>query len=264
MKIAVSGKGGVGKSTIAASIALLLAQKGERVIALDADPDANLAAALGVPNSVNINPISREIALIEERTGAKVNQYGQVFKLNPDVSGITEHLAYKHNGVDLLVLGAVKKGGGGCACPENVFIKALVTDLVLYHNETLIMDMEAGIEHLGRATVTGVDVMLIVVEPGQRALDCAENIIRMSKEIGLSKFVIAANKITGSGDKAFITGRLPETEIFLPYSEAIRNADRDGVSALDGMDGEQRLIIENIIEIIQRYNAANGNSKRHG
>jgi CO dehydrogenase maturation factor len=258
VKIAISGKGGVGKSTIAASIALMLAQKGIRVIALDADPDANLAAALGIPGVVNIKPISKEIALIEERTGAKVNQYGQVFKLNPDVSDITERLAYKHNGVELLVLGAVKKGGGGCACPENIFIKALVNDLMLYNNETLIMDMEAGIEHLGRATVTGVDVMLIVVEPGQRSLDCAENIIRMSKEIGLSKFVIAANKITSDSDKAFIAERLPETKIFLPYSETIRNADRDGVSALDGMEEEQRLVIEEIIETIRRTAASDG------
>ena len=149
MKIAVSGKGGVGKSTIAASIALLLAQRGQRVLALDADPDANLAAAMGyspgIPGVAEITPISAEIALIEERTGAKVNAYGQVFKLNPEVSDVAGKLAVKHKGVELLVLGAVKRGGSGCACPENVFIKALVTDLVLYKSETLIMDMEAGI-----------------------------------------------------------------------------------------------------------------------
>ena len=112
MKIAVSGKGGVGKSTVAASMALLLAQKGQRVLALDADPDANLAAALGIPRAARITPISAEIALIEERTGAKVNEYGRVFKLNPEVSDVAEKLAFKHNGVELLVLGAVRKGGG--------------------------------------------------------------------------------------------------------------------------------------------------------
>ena len=252
MKIAVSGKGGVGKSTIAASIALILAQRGQRALALDADPDANLAAALGIPGKIKITPISGEIALIEERTGAKVSQYGQVFKLNPEVSDVADKLAFKHNGVELLVLGAVKRGGGGCACPENVFIKALVNDLVLYKNETLIMDMEAGIEHLGRATVTGVDVMIIVVEPGQRALDCADTVIRMSKEIGLKNFVIVGNKATCDSDKSYIANGLPGMEVtaFLPYSEKIRSADRDGVSALAGMGNDERAVIEGLIDAI--------------
>ena len=252
MKIAVSGKGGVGKSTIAASVALILAQRGRRVLALDADPDANLAAALGMPREAKITPISAEIALIEERTGAKVNQYGQVFKLNPEVSDLADKLAVKHHGVDLLVLGAVKRGGGGCACPESVFIKALVNDLVLYKNETLIMDMEAGIEHLGRGTVTGVDVMVIVVEPGQRALDCAGAVINMSKEIGLRNFVIVGNKVTNEEDKRYIVDGLPEMNVsaFLPYSEGIRTADREGISGLDGMGNEERAVIERLIDTI--------------
>ena len=257
MKIAVSGKGGVGKSTIAASIALLLAQKNMRVLALDADPDANLAAALGIPAAKKITPVSAEIALIEERTGAKVDQYGQIFKLNPQVSDVADKLAVKHNGVELLVLGAVKRGGGGCACPENIFIKALVSDLVLHNNETLIMDMEAGIEHLGRATVTGVHVMVIVVEPGQRALDCANTVIRMSKEIGLTNFVIVGNKITCDNDQRFINEQITGNRelsgaplVFLPYSEGIRNSDRDGISALEGMGAAQRSVIESLIDII--------------
>jgi len=252
MKIAVSGKGGVGKSTVAASIALILAQRGGRVLALDADPDANLAASLGIPKTVKITPISQEIALIEERTGAKIDQYGQIFKLNPNVSDVAEKFAVSHNGVELLVLGAIKRGGGGCACPENVFIKALVNDLVLYKNETLIMDMEAGIEHLGRATSSGVDVMVIVVEPGQRSLDCANTVIKMSKEIGLANFVIVGNKVTCEDDKHFIANRLSgfNMSAYLPYSENIRKADRDGVSALDGMNGEERAILENLVNLI--------------
>jgi CO dehydrogenase maturation factor len=252
MKIAVSGKGGVGKSTVAASIALILAQREVRVLALDADPDANLAASLGIPKTVKITPISKEIALIEERTGAKVDQYGQIFKLNPNVSDVAEKFAVSHNGVELLVLGAVKRGGGGCACPENVFIKALVNDLVLYKNETLIMDMEAGIEHLGRATSSGVDVMIIVVEPGQRSLDCADTVIKMSKEIGLADFVIVGNKVTCEDDKRFIENGISGFSVsaFLPYSENIRKADRDGVSALDGMNGEERASLENLVDLI--------------
>jgi len=253
MKIAVSGKGGVGKSTVAASIALMLAQHGQRVLALDTDPDANLAAALGFPSSTQIKPISAEIALIEERTGAKVSQYGQMFKLNPEVGDVADKLAVKRNGVELLVLGAINKGGGGgCACPENTFIKALVNDLVLYKNETLIMDMEAGIEHLGRSTAMGVDMMVIVVEPGQRSIDCANSVIRLSREIGLDRFIIIGNKVTGDEDRTYITSAFPELEItaFLPYSQNIRNADRDGVSVLDGMNAQEKAVIEGVISEI--------------
>ena len=257
MKIAVSGKGGVGKSTIAASIAVLLAQRGGRGLALDADPDANLAAALGIPSATTITPIAAEIALIEERTGAKVNGYGQVFKLNPEVSDVAGKLAVTHNGVNLLVLGAVKRGGSGCACPENVFIKALVNDLILYKNETLVIDMEAGIEHLGRATAASVDVMIVVVEPGQRALDCAGTVIRMSKEIGIKNFVVVGNKITGDEDKQFIANGLNrEVAAFLPYSEGIRHADRDGLCALDGMGAGERAVIETLIDTIAKGGAA--------
>ena len=262
MKIAVSGKGGVGKSTVSAAIALTLARKGQRVLALDADPDANLAASLGISSNIKITPISKQIELIEERTGAKIEQYGQVFKLNPEVGDVAEKFAYSHNGVELIVLGAVKRGGGGCACPENIFIRALVNDLILYKNETLIMDMEAGIEHLGRATVTGVDVMIIVVEPGQRSLDCAKTVIKMSEEIGLNKFVIVANKIINDDDKKFITEEFSQRTrsfaegklnlFFLPYSEKIRNADRDGVSALDGMGGEEKEVIEKLIDKMKK------------
>jgi len=253
MKIAISGKGGAGKSTVAAAIALTLAKRGRRVLALDADPDANLAAALGVPKSIIIPPISAEIALIEERTGAVVNKYGQVFKLNPEVSDVAGKMAVKHDGVDILVLGAVKKGGSGCMCPENAFLKALVTDLILYKDEDLIMDMEAGIEHLGRATAAGVDVMISVVEPGMRAVDCARAVIRMSKDIGIRRSIVVANKITNDDDKKFIIDNFPDTEVsaFLPYSEGIRKSDRDGASVLSGMNREELAVIDDIIESIR-------------
>jgi len=252
MKIAISGKGGVGKSTLAAALALLMARQGQRVLAVDADPDANLAAALGIPEQKQkeIIPISQQVALIEERTGAKVKQYGQIFKLNPEVSDIADNYATTHEGVALLVLGAIEQGGSGCACPENVLIRALVTDLILYKNEALVMDMEAGIEHLGRATTKGVDCMIAVIEPGQRSIDSAYKIIRMSHEIGLKNIQFVANKIAGPKDEQFIKEAFPDHGLLgiIPYSEEIRRSDRNGLSVLDGLSKEMMARFEEILE----------------
>ncbi len=241
MKLAISGKGGVGKSTLAAALALLLARQG-RVLAVDADPDANLASALGVPAAAreSIIPIAERKALIEERTGAKVKEYGQIFKLNPEVADIAANFAYEHEGVALLVLGAVDSGGSGCACPENVLLRALVTDLVLHQDEALVMDMEAGVEHLGRSTARGVDVMLIVVEPGRRSLDCARRLQGMARDIGLRNVRAVANKITSSADEEFIRAGLNGIPVIgsIPYSKRIMAADREEKSVLAGVDAE--------------------------
>ena len=256
MKIAISGKGGVGKSTLSAAMSLLLAKEGTKVLAVDADPDANLAAALGfsADEADRIVPISKQVELIEERTGAKVNQYGQIFTLNPEVSDIADRYATTHSGVSLLVLGAVKRGGGGCACPENVLIKALVADLILFKNEALIMDMEAGLEHLGRATTSGVDTMLIVVEPGQRSIEGAKRIISMSNDIKLKDIRFVANKVDGEEDREFITSSLPGQEIlgFIPYMDSLRRADRPGKSVLDGADDQVRKIFADILSAVRK------------
>jgi len=256
LKLAISGKGGAGKSTLAAALVLLMARRGRKVLAVDADPDANLAAALGIPaqEQEKIVPISRQAALIEERTGAKVKQYGQIFKLNPDVSGIADRFAYYHQGVALLVLGAVERGGGGCACPENVLMRALVTDLILYKDDALVMDMEAGVEHLGRATASGVDKMIIVIEPGQRAIDSTRRILRLAHDIGLHDIRLIANKITGPEDERFIREAFPK-EAFLgviPYREEFRRTDRDGCSVLDSLPDD---VLHCFVDILNNLEA---------
>ena len=256
MKLAISGKGGVGKSTLAAAIALLLSQEGKKVLALDADPDANLAAALGMPLKMQqrIVPISRQAELIEERTGAKVKQYGQMFKLNPEVGDLVEKAAIVFKDVSLLVLGAVKRGGGGCACPESVLIRSLVTDLILYKDDVLVMDMEAGVEHLGRATAKGVDRMLIVVEPGQRSIDCANRIIEMSKEIGLKSVLIIANKVTNAEDESFVRDALPGHVpiAFIPYLEEIRRSDQAGLSVLEQLSPSTLDLLQQLLKQLQK------------
>jgi len=255
LKIAISGKGGVGKSTLAAALALLLARQGRKVLAVDADPDSNLAACLGMPEAKRktIVPISKQTALVEERTGAVPGRYGQTFRINPEVSDLSERFAVLQDGVALLVLGAVEKGGGGCACPENVLIRALVADLVLFRNEDLIMDMEAGVEHLGRGTASGVETLVVVIEPGRRSIETAHRISRLAGEIGLRNIRTVANKVDGPRDEAFVRAAFPENQLLgvIPYSEELRSADRTGGSVLDGLDGKLTGTFEAILRRLQ-------------
>jgi CO dehydrogenase maturation factor len=238
-KLAVTGKGGVGKTTLSAALALLFARAGGNVLAVDADPQANLAAALGIPEALErtIVPIAERHELIEERTGAKPGKSGQVFKLNPEVADVAEILSVRHDGVALVVLGGIESGGAGCACPENIFLQALVSDLVLFKNETLVMDMAAGFEHLGRATARGVDHMLVVVEPGRRAVECAWRICELAREIGLQSVRLVGNKVTGPEDERFLREAFPGREWLgmIPFSEKIREADKSRRSVLDEM-----------------------------
>ncbi|MFH1418049.1 MAG: AAA family ATPase [Planctomycetota bacterium] len=240
LKLAISGKGGVGKSTIAAMFAHLAAAEGRRVLAIDADPDANLAAALGMPadERAAIVPLAERRALIEQRTGAKVNQYGQVFKLNPDVSDIAEKQSAQFRGIHLLVLGAIESGASGCACPESMLLRALLMDVVLYKEDCVILDFEAGLEHLGRATAQGVDLMVVVAEPGRRAVETAAGVRRMAGEIGIKRLAVLGNKVADEEERAFMERELGGDDYLgsLPFSETIRRADREDVPLADIAD----------------------------
>lgn len=224
------------------------------MLAVDADPDPNLASALGVPDETRarIVPIAQRKALIEERTGAKVKQFGQMFRMNPEVSDIAREYAVLHEGVAILVLGAIEAGGSGCACPESVLIRALVADLVLHKNETLIMDLEAGVEHLGRSTARGVDVMLVVVEPSRMSIECSERVFRMAADIGLSDVRVVANKITSADDERWIREALPNRQIaaVIPFSQGVQSAERAGQSVLDGLDSEALGHLEHLLRTL--------------
>ena len=211
MKLAVSGKGGVGKTTFASLMIRTLNAEGKRVLAIDADPDANLAAGLGIADSDKIVPIAEMEDLIFERTGAKPGSIGGYFKLNPKVDG------------------------SGCICPESALLRALVMHIVLARDEVVVMDMEAGIEHLGRATAKAVDKLIVVVEPGRRSIDTAEHIRKLAGEIGLDHIAVVGNKVRGEKDEKFLKAHLDDFEFlgFLPYDEALIEADLNGTSPFD-------------------------------
>lgn len=197
LKIAVSGKGGVGKTTISSILCRLLAQKGVQVLAVDADPDANLGMALGFSavELAKARTIAHDKALIKARTGAEPGEPGQWFTLNPRVSDIPEQYIVSHHGVRLLQMGNMSKGGSGCACAENTLLKTLLTHLLVEREEAIIVDMEAGIEHLGRGTAQAVDAFLVVVEPGQRSMATARTVARLAADLGIERVYAVANKV---------------------------------------------------------------------
>jgi CO dehydrogenase maturation factor len=231
LKIAIGGKGGVGKTTVTSLLArCLAADSHNKVIAIDADPVANLAAGLGIPEDQPIRPISELSDLIAERTGAKPGTMGGFFTLNPKVDDIPERFSLERDGVKLLVMGTVQSGGSGCICPEATVLKALMNHLVLFRDDIVVMDMEAGVEHLGRATSASVDALIIVVNPGTRSRVAAEKIRKLGRDIGIQRILVLGNRVKGEADQELIRQSLADFEIlgFLPEDEEIVTADREG------------------------------------
>ncbi|MCL5959376.1 MAG: carbon monoxide dehydrogenase accessory protein CooC [Chloroflexi bacterium] len=259
MKLAITGKGGVGKTTLAALLARLYASEGRPVLAIDADPDANLASALGfAPGEADrIEPIAKMKELIEERTGARPGTQAPMFKLNPRVDDIPERFSAVHRGVRLLLLGTVKTGGAGCICPENVLLKSLLRHVLLRRDEVVIVDMEAGIEHLGRGTAESVDALIAVVEPGRRSLQTAETIKKLASDLRIERCLVVGSKVKGDVDRQFIETNLSDFEVigFLSYNDKIIEADLKGVSPFD-IDStaveEARRIRDNLAKLLKK------------
>ena len=243
MKIAISGKGGVGKTLLASLLSTVFVEFGYSVIAIDADPDANLAATLGFPHPEKITPISDMSTLIEERTGVQPGQTAPYFKLNPKVDDLPEKYSQKYNGIKLLVTGQIKKGGSGCYCPENTLLRALLVHLLVARDEVVILDMEAGIEHLGRGTAGAVDKLIIVVEPGRRSVETAYRIDKLAGDIGLNNIAVVGNKIRSKSERDFLISNLPDLKFlgFIPYDRAITEAD---LANLTPINASQPIITE--------------------
>ncbi len=253
MKLAVSGKGGVGKTTVCSMVIRNMAERGFKILAIDADPDANLGQALGMPQWEEITPISKMRELIAERTESQPGSYGTFFKLNPKVDDLPDTLSLVKDGIKLMVLGGVESGGGGCICPESTMLKALVTNVLLFRNEHLVLDMEAGVEHLGRATARAVDKLIVVVEPGRRSMDTARHIRQLGQDLGISQVVLVGNKIRNDKDREFLKEALSDFQFlgFLPYDQGVIEADLEGVSPYDRQTEVKktvREIVDNLLE----------------
>lgn len=237
MKLAITGKGGVGKTTTSSLLARIFAAEGKKVIAIDANPDANLATALGfsAEEVKGITPIAELKDLIEERTGAKAGSYGTFFKANPKVDDIPERFSLRKDGIKLLVMGTVKKGGTGCLCPEGALLKSLLSHLVLSRSEVVVMDMDAGVENLGRGTAKAVDAFIIIVEPGQRSFQTARAIRDLAKDLGVTRCYIVGSKCHNNDDRNFIIDNLADFEVlgFVNYHPEITEADRLGKSVFE-------------------------------
>lgn len=232
MKLAISGKGGAGKTTLTALLAQSFADAGRQVLAVDADPSPCLAGALGFPPELRaqLYPIAEMDALIEERTGARPGTTGGFFTLNPRVDDIPDRFSVLHRGVRLLEMGSVDMGGSGCICPESAMLKTLFMHLLFRQDDVLLLDMYAGVEHLGRATVDFVDAMLVVVEPTRRSLGTAAQIRKLANDIGLTRLYLVGNKIRDDEEAGFLEAETPGLPVlgFLPADPKVQEADRLG------------------------------------
>lgn len=256
LKIAVGGKGGVGKTTLTALIARSIAalDRDTKVIAIDADPVANLAAGLGIDETEPITPVSELSDLIAERTGATPGTMGGFFTLNPKVDDIPDRFSIEKDGVKLLVMGTVQQGGSGCICPESTILKALMNHLVLARNEVVVMDMEAGVEHLGRATSGSVDALVVVVNPGKRSRVAADKIKKLGRDIGIKKIVVLGNRIRSEADRQLIRESMPDYEIlgYIPEVDEITASDRDGSRPFDdvtAMPEELKQVTQKLLDL---------------
>ena len=265
LKVAVTGKGGVGKTTLSALLAYVFSERGHSVLAIDADPATGLALACGVPpeQAAAITPVVEMEDLIYERTGAHKGEIGGYFKLNPRVDDIPDRFSVsppgmegRTDGIRILTMGTVKTGGSGCLCPENALLRSLVTYLLLRRDEVLILDMEAGVEHLGRGTAGAVDALIVVVEPGRRSLQTAHSIRALARDLGIQRVVAVGNKVASPSDETFIAEQLPGLPIlgFLPTDPQAIEADRRGLAVY----AQAPLLVERARAIVDRLTQPGG------
>lgn len=248
MKLAISGKGGVGKTTVAATLVKLFAGSGRKVYAIDADPDVCLAAAIGIPDdeAAELKPVIEMKELVNARTGGE----GSFFSLNPRVDDVPDNYCVKHNNIKYLRMGGLKKGGSSCYCRENSFLHALVSSLLLDRDDVVVMDMSAGVEHLSRGTARGIDMMLVVVEPGLNSVNTARLVRKMAGELGIEKVRIIGNKVRNEREKEFILENFQDHEVlgFVSFCESVWESAMDRIAAAES----ERMLMEYLRPVYDR------------
>jgi CO dehydrogenase maturation factor len=247
VKIAIGGKGGVGKTTVCAVWAQLFAESGFDVLAIDADPNANLALAFGIASEQNPEPLIRMKDLIAERTGTNKDAIGAYFRLNPKVSDLPERYWFEVKGLRLLVLGAITQAGAGCACPEGAFLKAMLRHTILERREVVLVDLAAGVEFMGRASVQGIDALVLVVEPGGRSIETANSMAKMAGELGIQCIAAVANKINNDAETELIRSQLDGINLIgaVQYQQAVRLSDL-----------QRQPVFESSVELVDELRAA--------
>lgn len=265
-KLAVAGKGGVGKTTIVGSLARIWARDGMNVWAVDADPAAHLHTVLEIPKASAPSPISSELDLIEERTGARPGTTtGPFFRLNPKVDDIpARYSRMGADGVRLLVLGTIRAAGGGCFCPENAVLRSLLEHLVLEARDAVLVDMEAGLEPFGRATCRGVDMLLVVVEPGSRSIETAARISELARQMGVRRLGVVANRVRDERQREIVEEMLRPHHLrlidALPDVPVVTRADLEGRSpfALPGADRWVQTIRHLSVKVSEELEGSDG------
>ena len=258
MKIAVAGKGGVGKTFVSATLSRLLARDGYSVLAVDADPNLNLGYSLGVDYDVadEIVPLSDNEALVKEKTGVSSEEaISNIFNMNPRVNDIVDRFGVNApDDVKLLVMGTVKGGGTGCMCGANAMLRVLLQHMLIQRGEILVMDMVAGLEHLGRGTARRMDAMLVVIEPRMKSVDTVKRILKMAEEIEVETIYAVGNKVMRPKDEAFINEKMKELGVevisIIPYDQSVADADMEGKPTLDYNPDSQAV---NAVQELEKY-----------
>ncbi|WP_297056841.1 P-loop NTPase [Thermosulfurimonas sp.] len=249
MKIAFCGKGGVGKSTIAALLCGALLDAGYEVLAIDADPSPHLGRLLGFSETERLTPLSEMRELLAERA----QKQGPYYTLNPRIEDLPERFMLTRDGLRLMVLGAIREAGGGCACPEQTVLRRLLSFLILQAREAVVVDMEAGVEHFGRSTVVPMDFILVVTQPYRGSLETTRQILRLARDLHLEKVVVVGNAVRGPEDERYLASFLGvEPVLSFPEDPEILRAEREGRSLL-GLKSPSMERARELVEYLRRY-----------